>query len=516
MRISTWLGAGIALLLGNTASSQQLKLGKNPYTVQKSAVLELNSDNQGLLLVRLSDTIAINTLTPPDGMVIFFTPTKQLMVRSNGSWQPLTGGTIINNLNGLTASAQTFATGTTGTDFNISSSGTIHTFNLPDASASARGLLTTGAQIIAGAKTFSSPLTLIGVQTGTNTTADSLLTITSGLVRKLPMSTFVTTGSFWALGGNSVTTIKNFGTIDNNHLPFITNNTERMRISNTGNVGIGTTSFDPTNPEKLLVQAGITTSYNLIEGHGKINSYLQFNIQNDSSGSSSSSDLVATANNGDESVNYVDMGINSSGYGTPNIVGGANNAYLYSTGNNFIIGNGSASRALVLFTGGLTTSNERMRIDGSGHVGIGTTSPTADLHLAAGTTSANTAPLKFTSGNNLSTAEDGAVEYDGTNYFVSVGTVRYTLAKTLTATSNLNFPITGPGSSSTLTITVTGAADGDVVSVGVPNAAASAGGICFTAYVSAANTVTVKLNNYNLLASVDPNPAVFRVTVIKY
>jgi hypothetical protein len=157
-----------------------------------------------------------------------------------------------------------------------------------------------------------------------------------------------------------------------------------------------------------------------------------------------------------------------------------------------------------------------MRIDGSGHVGIGTTSPTADLHLAAGTTSANTAPLKFTSGNNLSTAEDGAVEYDGTNYFVSVGTVRYTLAKTLTATSNLNFPITGPGSSSTLTITVTGAADGDVVSVGVPNAAASAGGICFTAYVSAANTVTVKLNNYNLLASVDPNPAVFRVTVIKY
>ena len=85
MRISTWVGAGIALLLlGNTAFSQQLKLGKNPYTVQKSAVLELNSDNQGLLLVRISDTTLINSLAPPDGMIIFFTPNKQLLVRSNG------------------------------------------------------------------------------------------------------------------------------------------------------------------------------------------------------------------------------------------------------------------------------------------------------------------------------------------------------------------------------------------------------------------------------------------------
>src|SRR5450756_629462 len=141
MRIRTWLGAGIALLLGNTAFSQQLKLGDNPYTVQKSAVLELNSTKQGLLLARISDTTAINTLTPPDGMVIFFTPTKQLLVRSNGSWQFLTGGSIISSLNGLTASAQTFATGTTGSDFTISSSGTVHTFNIPDASATARGLL---------------------------------------------------------------------------------------------------------------------------------------------------------------------------------------------------------------------------------------------------------------------------------------------------------------------------------------------------------------------------------------
>src|SRR3954464_3645156 len=97
MRIATLLGAGATMLLyGNTAFSQQLKLGLNPYTVQKSALLELSSTNQGLLLARINDTSLINSLTPPDGMVIFFTPTKQLMVRSNGVWQTFTasGGAI--------------------------------------------------------------------------------------------------------------------------------------------------------------------------------------------------------------------------------------------------------------------------------------------------------------------------------------------------------------------------------------------------------------------------------------
>ncbi len=78
--------------------------------------------------------------------------------------------------------------------------------------------------------------------------------------------------------------------------------------------------------------------------------------------------------------------------------------------------------------GGLTY-NTRMYITPAGNVGIGPTGPTAVLHLKAGTSSAGTAPLKFTSGTNLGTTEAGAIEYNGSHlYFTAVNAgTRYQL-----------------------------------------------------------------------------------------
>jgi hypothetical protein len=67
-----------------------------------------------------------------------------------------------------------------------------------------------------------------------------------------------------------------------------------------------------------------------------------------------------------------------------------------------------------------------------GKVGTGSVStPTASLHLPPGTASANSAPLKFTAGVNLTTPEVGAVEFDGTRlYMTQTGVTRRTIAFT--------------------------------------------------------------------------------------
>lgn len=72
-------------------------------------------------------------------------------------------------------------------------------------------------------------------------------------------------------------------------------------------------------------------------------------------------------------------------------------------------------------------SNPRITIDTTGRVGVNTATPLAELHLPAGTSTANTAPLKFTSGTNLATPEAGAVEFDGSHLYVTVGSTRYQL-----------------------------------------------------------------------------------------
>jgi hypothetical protein len=221
-------------------------------------------------------------------------------------------------------------------------------------------------------------------------------------------------GTSWSQGGNTVGSIKKLGTIDSYDLPIITANTERMRITTGGNVGIGTSTFTGANPERLIVDAGTNGSgafQNVIVGKGNTNSYAQLNIQNTYSGAgnSASSDVVATSDNGTETVNYIDMGINSGTNTSTGIYGGGNTAYLYSTGNDFAFGNATASKNLLLFTGGTASANERMRITGTGNVGIANTSPSEKLDV--------TGNLKF-SGALMPGGSAGAV---GT-FLVSTGT----------------------------------------------------------------------------------------------
>jgi len=173
-------------------------------------------------------------------------------------------------------------------------------------------------------------------------------------------------GTPWINGGNNVSSLQSIGTTSNYDLPFITNNSEAVRISSTGNLGIGTTTFNSSNPEKLKINSGTGTN-TAIYSTGNVNDFLQFNLQNTSNGNFASSDIVATANNGTSGNVYVDMGINSQGYlsGSSSILNGSNTAYLYATGADFYIGNGAQNKDLIFFTNAGGTGadgTERMRI----------------------------------------------------------------------------------------------------------------------------------------------------------
>jgi len=160
-------------------------------------------------------------------------------------------------------------------------------------------------------------------------------------------------------------------------------------------------------------------------------------------------------------------------------------------------------------------SVDYLYVRGDGNVGIGIASPTARVHLRTGTATANTAPLKFNSGTNLTTAEAGAIEYDGTEFYATNSTAsRTTIIRGLKGSATLDFPNTAPIGASDLTITVTGAAVGDVVALGIPDGSTN-GSTNYHAWVSATNTVKIRMFNANAGGAFDPASGTFSIVVFK-
>jgi len=213
----------------------------------------------------------------------------------------------------------------------------------------------------------------------------------------------------------------------------------------------------------LLVYQNNSTSFNVIAGKGNLNNYLQLNIQNKNNGTSASSDVVATADNGNETTNYVDLGLHPGGYSSPGITGGADNAYLYSAGNDFVLGNSTSGKNLIFFTGGTATTNERMRIQSGGNVGINNSSPSATLDVA-GTVKVGTAGTVLNS------------------------IIRFT-NQSVTDNTTFNY-----NQSRTETLTLSGVSQYATVIVTPRSALAVGLGIAY-AYVSAANTVNIVIMN---------------------
>lgn len=184
-----------------------------------------------------------------------------------------------------------------------------------------------------------------------------------------------------------------------------------QRITNTSTISAAATTGAYT-----YGALSYSDSNNLAVLQSNVGAYNQLIVQNTSAGLAASADLTISNNNGTATTFYGNFGMNSSGwlgtagsatFNAPNVV------YLTATSGDLALGTTTSNPIRFVIAGGADAAI----IDTSSRLGIGVGSPTAMLHLKAGTATANTAPLKLNSGTNLTTAEAGAVEYDGVVFY---------------------------------------------------------------------------------------------------
>jgi hypothetical protein len=140
--ISTSISTGTLVVSGGVGVSGSLNLG-NPLSVSNGGTGVTSATNGELLIGNASGAFTKNTIASGSGIVI-----------TNGNGTISIANNSFSQLNGLTTTIQTFAISTTGTDFAVTSSTSVHTFSLPDASLTARGVISTSSQSLTGLKTF--------------------------------------------------------------------------------------------------------------------------------------------------------------------------------------------------------------------------------------------------------------------------------------------------------------------------------------------------------------------------
>ncbi len=346
------------------------------------------ASSTGISLFRITKTgnVGIGTTSPSD-----------LLVVARPSTANSTGGiTISNGSNSGYGGALTFA-GTNGSSYNFSriysennSTGGALVFQ----TANTSGVLTTAFSIDSSQNPS---FTKLGI--GKTPDANVILDIkNSSLGIGLQLDGTSYGGSKWQLGdglagGNGTFNIKD-----------VTNNATRLSINSTGNVGIGTTS--PTalldvEGSGILANFGGTgssavninsSSVNPLEVHSNFaqgislythsNTYFrapQINFIRTGGTQSSPTGVLS----GNDLGHIIFLGYNGSSYvQSPGIVATAEENWSSTT-----------SAANLTFstnpTGTVNNSVERMRITGSGNVGIGTTTPTAGLHVGSASAGMN-------------------------------------------------------------------------------------------------------------------------------
>jgi hypothetical protein len=245
---------------------------------------------------------------------------------------------------------------------------------------------------------------VIGTVANATFSTSANLSAYANVVTDAAQPNITSVGSLTALtvtGGISGNTIGTTGNVNIGGNLFVTGN-----VSFTGNInqvsGNSGQFFGNASTGFGALYAGIPSGYTLLaqeimQFSSLYDGYTQVSFQNISAGDQATSDFVATADNGDDETNFIDLGIAGSGYnGT---IAGANNAlgtslfpgdgYLYTQGNtsantggNLVLGSNQPDKVVKIIAGGSNTADVSLVVASANTAT--TTTTTGTLTVAGG------------------------------------------------------------------------------------------------------------------------------------
>jgi hypothetical protein len=250
-----WDGATLSLISSGSANPEGITNGTATHLYVSALAVPQTA-------LTVTDRLAIRIYVNNSGRTI-----KLHTENSNLSQVITTFSTGMTALNGLTAQVQNLATGTSGTDFGISSATSTHTFNLPTASATNRGALSS-----ADWTTFNNKQAALVSGTNIKTVNGTTLLGSGDLVAGLPawVENNATDLTIWNNGKGNIVSNTSFGDLALRLNTTGTNNTAygyNSLVSNTtgtGNttVGVGAGRLIATTSNNTYV--GLSSGANTV------------------------------------------------------------------------------------------------------------------------------------------------------------------------------------------------------------------------------------------------------------